>query len=239
MEGNEGLRVYKDADELALAAARLFVGLSSEKIGEKGTFTVVLAGGRTPEKLYGLLASSGFKERVDWTNVHFFWGDERCVPPDDPASNYGMAVRTLLKMVPVPPGNIHRIQGELDPAVAAAFYEREITEYFGGAAPVFDLVLLGLGEDGHTLSLFPGTGALEETKRLVAENYVSSHGSWRVTMTLGLVNRASNLAFMVTGEAKGKALKEALVDKVNPAGLVRAVNGRLLWLVDRDAARLF
>ena len=238
MEGNEGLRVYKDADELALAAARLFVELSSEKIGEKGTFTVVLAGGRTPEKLYGLLASSGFKEKVDWANVHFFWGDERCVPPDDPESNYGMAVRTLLKMVPVPPGNIHRIQGELDPAVAAALYEKEITEHFGGAVPVFDLVLLGLGEDGHTLSLFPGTGALEETKRLVVENYVGSLGSWRVTMTLGLVNRASNLAFVVSGEAKGEALKEALDDKVNPAGLVRPVSGRLLWLVDRDAARL-
>lgn len=238
MEKPEGLRVYKDADELSRAAARLLLDLSSCKIAEKGSFTAVLSGGRTPEKLYGLLASPEFKDSIEWAKVHLFWGDERCVPPDDPESNYAMALRVLLTGVPVPRENIHRIKGELAPPTAAALYEEEIKKYFKDSAPVFDLVLLGLGEDGHTLSLFPGTGALGERKRWVAENYVEKLGIWRVTMTLPLVNRASNLAFIISGAAKGEALREVVYEGLHPAGMIRPVNGRLLWLADTEAARL-
>ncbi|MBI5467986.1 MAG: 6-phosphogluconolactonase [Deltaproteobacteria bacterium] len=237
MEKPEGLRVYRDTDELARAAARLLLNLSSEKIKEKGSFTVVLSGGKTPETLYRLLASPEFKESIEWTKVRIFWGDERCVPPDDPESNYGMASRALLSKVPVPPENLHRIKGELGPSLASALYEEEITAYFKDSAPVFDLVLLGLGEDGHTLSLFPGTEALDERKRLVAGNFVGKLGSWRVTMTLQLVNRASNLVFIAAGAGKSRALKEALEGRDNPAGKIRPVNGRLLWLADMDAAK--
>lgn len=238
VENPDGLKVYKDTDELARAAASLFLNLSSEKIKEKGSFTVVLSGGKTPETLYRLLASPEFKERIEWTKVRVFWGDERCVPPDDPESNYGMASRALLSKVPVPPENLHRIKGELGPSLASALYEEEITAYFKDSAPVFDLVLLGLGEDGHTLSLFPGTEALDERKRLVATNFVGKLGSWRVTMTLRLVNRASNLVFIAAGAGKSRALKEALEGGLHPAGKIRPVNGRLLWLADRDAAKL-
>jgi len=236
VEKPQGLRVYKDADELARAAASLFLDLSSEKIAEKGSFTAVLSGGKTPEKLYGLLASPEFKENIEWAKVHLFWGDERCVPPDDPESNYAMASRVLLTGVPVPRENIHRIKGELGPQLAAALYEEEITKYFKDSAPVFDLVLLGLGSDGHTLSLFPGTDALGEKKRLVAENYVEKLGMWRVTMTLPLVNRASNLVFIISGAAKGAALREVVKEGLHPAGMIRPANGRLLWLADTEAA---
>lgn len=238
MEKPEGLRVYKDADELFGAAARLFLDLSSRKIAEKGSFVAVLSGGKTPEKLYRLLASQEFKDSVEWEKVHLFWGDERCVPPDDQQSNYAAASRALLTRVPVPPKNIHRIKGELAPSLAAARYEEEIKEYFRGADPVFDLVFLGLGADGHTLSLFPGTQALGERERWVAENYVEKLGMWRVTMTLPLVNRASDLVFIVSGAEKGPALREVIAEGLHPAGMIRPVNGRLLWLADKEAARL-
>jgi len=230
------LKVYKDADELAKSAAALFLELSRENIARKGSFVVALSGGRTPERFYGLLAADEFKEKIDWDSVHIFWGDERCVPPDDPESNYLMASRALLSRVAVPHVNIHRIKGELGPSLAATLYEEEITAYFKGSAPVFDLVLLGLGEDGHTLSLFPGTEALNEAMRLVAENYIEKFGLWRVTMTLPLVNAAANIVFVVSGTEKAMALKEAREEGLHPAGKIAPVTGRLLWLADRKAA---
>lgn len=233
---SENVLICKDLDELGLNAARLFRELSDEKIKEKGTFTAVLSGGDTPQTLYKTLASPGFKEKVPWDRVHLFWGDERCVGPRDPGSNYGAANRALLSKVDIPPGNVHRIKGELPPEDAASLYEDEIRRFFGSSLPVFDLVFLGLGEDGHTLSLFPSTAALQETERLVTGNYVRKLDAWRVTMTLKLVNNASNIAFMVAGEAKAAVLKEVLEGSDHPAGKIRPVNGRLQWLVDKKAA---
>ncbi|MBI5587304.1 MAG: 6-phosphogluconolactonase [Deltaproteobacteria bacterium] len=232
------LRVCKDLDELNATAAVLFLELSLEKTGEKGFFTAVLSGGKTPEALYKLLATPQFKVKIPWEKVHLFWGDERCVGPDDPESNYGMAEKALISKVGIPAGNVHRIKGELSAPVAASLYEDEIKAFFGKGEPVFDLVMLGLGDDGHTLSLFPATTALVETKRLVAGNFVEKFGSWRVTMTLPLVNRASNLVFMAAGAGKSAVVKEVFEGSDHPADRIRPINGRLVWLLDTEAAKL-
>lgn len=237
VERHRDIRVYKDLEGLSEAALNLFLEVYEEKVREKGVFTVALSGGRTPDALFRLLSTERVRERVRWEKVHFFWGDERCVPPDSAESNYGAAFRSFISKAAVPAENVHRIEGELSPTVAASRYEKEIKEFFGGKPAVFDLVFLGLGDDGHTLSLFPSTRALNETKRLVVENYADKLGAWRVTMTLPLVNVASNLVFMVSGGSKSAVLKEVLEGVGDhPAGRIRVSDGRVVWLVDKDAA---
>lgn len=235
------LIVFEDIEELTASAARLFVSLCAEAVEEKGFFAVVLSGGSTPKGLLKKLASARFRDKVRWDRVHFFWGDERSVPPDDEESNYGMAARELIAKVPIPLENIHRMRSELGPARAAREYEAEVRAFFSGrgaTSPRFDLVFLGLGTDGHTLSLFPGTKAASERERLVVENYVGVLSSWRVTMTPALVNNAKVCVFMATGVQKREAVKEVFERGTTalPAGLIRPARGRLLWLVDRQSA---
>jgi 6-phosphogluconolactonase len=238
------VQVYPDAASLTRAAAEHFVARAAEAVTARGRFTVALSGGSTPRSTYTLLASDEFAPRVDWPRVHAFWGDERCVPPDDPDSNYRTAHEVLLRHVPIPAGNVHRIQGELEPEPAAREYERALLTMFGsspgGSPPRFDLVLLGMGDDGHTASLFPGTAAIHEGKRWVVAHYVDKLSVWRVTLTPAVINAAAHVTFLVSGAAKARRLREVLIGPFQPDRLppqiVQPADGRLLWLLDAAAA---
>lgn len=240
------LVVAPDAGRLAEAAAERVAGIAAETVARAGRFTVALAGGATPKALYARLAAEPYRWRVPWHEIHVFWGDERCVGPEHPESNYRMAAEALLRRVPVPPGQIHRMRGEdPDPERAAADYERLLREVFQvapGVPPRLDLVLLGLGADGHTASLFPGTPALRETTRLVAAVSAERLGVSRLTLTLPVLNAAAVILFLVSGEAKAEALRAVLEptrpEPPLPARLVRPRDGTLTWLVDAAAARL-
>jgi 6-phosphogluconolactonase len=232
----QGLTVYPDSSELAIGAARFFIDSFEKAVSEKGFFSAVLSGGATPLKLYRQLCSNEYAA-VRWEKAHFFWGDERCVPPESAESNFNAASQGLLSNINIPPENLHRIKGELAPMDAATAYEKELVSFFGladGAPPPFDLVLLGLGKDGHTLSLFPGTKALEETGRCVAANHVPALNSWRVTLTLKAVQGARRAVFLVSGKEKAAVLKEVFDGKDLPAGRVRAKE--VFWLADNEAA---
>jgi 6-phosphogluconolactonase len=234
--------VCADIDELARRAAAEWVRRAADAIARAGRFSIALSGGNTPRALYAALAGSEFRSQVAWERVHFFWGDERSVPADHPDSNYRMAYEALLSHVPVPPANIHRIETERGPAEAAAVYEALLRDFFAlslGALPRFDLILLGLGEEGHTASLFPGSAALEERERLVIAVYVEKLRTDRVTFTLPVLNAAAEIAFLVAGKSKATAAKQALRDGADlPAARVAPLNGRLLWLLDKEAAAL-
>jgi 6-phosphogluconolactonase len=235
--------VCRDLEELSRKAAAEFVRQSNERSAAAGHFVVALSGGSTPRALYSLLASAEFQSQVPWDRVHFFWGDERCVPPDHPDSNYRMAFETLLSKAPVLEENVHRIEAELVPEAAAARYEKTIREFFSlvdSAWPAFDLVFLGLGDDGHTASLFPGSEALEEARRLAVAVYVEKLKAHRVTLTPPVLNHAANIFFLVAGESKAAILTDVLEEKRGseslPARRIDPQGGRLVWFVDRAAA---
>ncbi|MDP8901999.1 MAG: 6-phosphogluconolactonase [Actinomycetota bacterium] len=230
------VQLHETPEGLAEAAARAFVDGAAEAIAERGRFAVALAGGSTPKATYEVLARD-HSEDVDWPNVHAFFGDERTVPPDHEDSNYRMAREALLDHVPV--GSVHRMRGELPPDEAAASYERALGQFFGGEFPVLDLVMLGIGPDGHTASLFPGTPALEVTNRLVVANPVPKLETIRLTLTAPVLNAAREVRFLVAGEGKAKALREILEGDADPhrypAKLVRPPGGPT-WMVDHAAA---
>jgi 6-phosphogluconolactonase len=232
------LLVHDTPDELAEAAARDFAARAEETINALGRFAVVLAGGSTPRATYEALARD-YSGELDWSKVHVFFGDERTVPPDHEDSNYRMAHEALLSRVPV--GSVHRMRGELPPAEAAASYEEELREFFGSdGVPGFDLILLGLGEDGHTASLFPETSALDVTDRWVVANPVLKLETTRLTLTVPAINAARAVAFLVAGQDKGEPLKEILEGDADPraypAKFIRLEGGDLTWMVDRAAA---
>ncbi|HET6577081.1 MAG TPA: 6-phosphogluconolactonase [Gemmatimonadales bacterium] len=232
--GRGALHVFADPAALALAGAARIAAAAAEAIAARGRFRLVLAGGDTPRQTYEVLTGPEFVARVDWPRVEFFWGDERCVPPDDPRSNYRMARESLLDRVPIVPENVHRIRGEEDPARAALEYE----ERLGGLLP--DLVLLGLGVDGHTASLFPGLAAVRERDRRVVAEYVGTVEAWRVTMTPPLLNSARAVAFLVSGAGKAGPLRQVLQGGLPPdllpARAIHPASGRLDWLLDAAAA---
>lgn len=236
-----GLVIHSGEKELARGAAAMFIGACGDAIEKRGLFTAVLSGGRTPLALYRLLGTE-YREKVDWGRVHLFWGDERCVPPDNDDSNFKMARNSLISRIDMPSENIHRIKGELPPRDAALAYEDEIRSFFGlgpGGLPSFDLVLLGLGPDGHTLSVFPGTYAVRERERLVMENHVKALGAWRVTLTISALRKSRKALFLVSGKDKAPALSKVLRGEdpeAYPAGLV--VVEEVVWLADREAAGL-
>lgn len=231
------VHIFDNPQELAQAVAKMFAEEAVENISEKGRFAVALTGGSTPETLYQLLASR-YRDALEWDKVYVFFGDERTVPPDHKDSNYRMAYRTLLSRVPV--SSVNRVRCELNPAEAANLYEEELETFFGGP-PRFDLVLLGVGGDGHTASLFPRTPALDARDRFVVENPVEKLGTIRITLTAPAINAASRVVFLVTGERKAQALKEILEGDADsheyPAKLIEPA-GELVWMVDRAAARL-
>jgi 6-phosphogluconolactonase len=241
------VEIVSDAEALSRAAAAAIVRQVSETLQEREFFTIALSGGSTPRLLFTLLAAeTPFRQMVDWGKMHFFWGDERHVPPDHPQSNYRMADEALLSRVPVPTTQIHRVRAE-DPDAdkVADAYEQELRSLFkleAGELPRFDCVLLGMGSDGHTASLFPGTAALNEQERLVVANRVEKFKSYRITMTVPVLNHADSIIFLVAGEAKAEALREVLQGERQPerfpAQLIQPTHGKLLWLVDKSAARL-
>jgi 6-phosphogluconolactonase len=242
---NRELVICRDAADLNKRAAEEFIRLSGRAVQCAARFTVALSGGLTPRGLYELLASDSYKERIPWSKVHFFWGDERCVAPDHPDSNYRMAREALLARISIPVENIHRMAGEKEPAAAARDYENELKKFFhlaDGALPRFDLILLGLGEEGHTASLFPGSAALAESKRMVAAHYVEKLKAHRLTLTLPVLNHGAEVVFLVAGSNKAEIVKEVLagggVPPELPAARVRPFNGHLAWMVTRDAAAL-
>lgn len=236
------IEVAEDADALSHRVAEQFVALTTNAIDARGRCFVALSGGSTPRAIYRLLGAPAFRGRVRWAGIHFFWGDERHVPPDHPDSNYRMAVETMLSHVPVPPANIHRIRAELpDADRAAREYEAEIRAWVGGEGiPRFDLVHLGVGTDGHTASLFPGSAALRETERLCVANWVEKLGAFRITLTLPVLNAARTVVFVAAGKEKAPIVQRILHEPVPspplPAQLVRPTDGELWWMLDRAAA---
>jgi 6-phosphogluconolactonase len=237
----QAVATFPDQDTLAEAAAQHIVTLAKEAITTRGRFSIALSGGSTPKQTLSCLASDEFAPMMDWQKVHVFWGDERCVPPDHADSNYLMAREVMLDRVPIPIENIHRIQAELNPTDAAHIYETELRAFFQ-EVPRFDLVLLGMGDDGHTASLFPGTEALIEEDRWVVANYIARLSSWRITLTPIAITAAASITFLVSGAHKAERLHEVLNGPYKPrelpSQLVKPLDGRLRWLVDADAARL-
>jgi 6-phosphogluconolactonase len=234
------IRVFADADDLAEGVAQEFVSLATTAIGDHGQFVVALAGGSTPRAAYTRLASGPYASRVDWSHVVFLWGDERCVPPDHPESNYRMAREALLDHVPVPEQNVFRMLGEEEPMQTADIYEDTLRGLLGGPIPRIDLAMLGMGKDGHTASLFPGTAAIHEPLRWVVAHHVEKLDAWRVTLTPVVLNGAANVLFVVSGRAKADRLREILEGPYHPdalpAQIVRPSKGRLVWMVDEAAA---
>ncbi|WP_242345385.1 6-phosphogluconolactonase [Anaeromyxobacter terrae] len=235
------VRVVEDPAALAPAAADEWRARALAAVAASGRFAVALSGGSTPRAVYALLAdpAAPYRDALPWARTHVFFGDERAVPPDHPQSNYGMARDALLASVALPPENVHRIRGEDEPEAAARAYEDALRAFFGGA-PRFDLLLLGMGADGHTASLFPGSPALEEPSHLVVAAPAPAPGPPRITLTLRALQAAARVVFLVSGAAKAPALARALSGASGagalPAGRVRPTDGSVLWLVDRAAA---
>jgi 6-phosphogluconolactonase len=239
------VRILEDDDELAETAAGTIVDLATSAVAQRGRFSVALAGGATPRATYERLARPPLSELMPWARTYVFFGDERGVPPDHPDSNYGMAYRALLSKVPIPPRQIFRIPGEAaDPESVATDYARTLAEEMKvrrGEVPRLDLVLLGLGIDGHTASLFPGSPVLKEVFRTVAAVHAAAAIiPQRFTLTFPVLNAAACVIFLVSGSVKAKVVKAALAEGAAalPAGMVRPTDGRLVWLLDRGAAAL-
>lgn len=242
MTGRRAVEVLPDGDTLAAAAAARIAAAAEAAIRARGVFIVALSGGETPRRTYQRLAEASGTTRLPWSQVQVLWGDERCVPPDHPDSNYRMACDALLDHVAVPAANIHRMRGEDEPAAAASRYEGELRELLRGPAARIDLVLLGLGAEGHTASLFPGGAALHETRRWVMAEYVPVVSGWRVTQTLVLINAAADVLFLVSGARKADIVRRVLEGPAGsgppaelPAQAVAPARGTVRWLIDRDA----
>jgi len=235
------IRILETAEEVARAAADSFTDIALASIAAEGRFSVALSGGSTPRRTYQLLASAEYRNRIDWSKVHIFFGDERCVPPTHADSNYRMVEEAMLSRLPIPEENVHRIIGEGDAHANASLYESELQTFFDGAPwPRFNLVLLGMGDDGHTASLFPGTAALKENRAWVVANWVEKFQSYRITLTAPAINHTANIFFLVAGAGKAERLHEVLRRARDPlrlpAQLIQPVAGSLVWLVDKAAA---
>ena len=242
------VHISPNAEELARFAAEQFVRLAIEAHRERGLFTVALAGGSTPKTLYVLLASEQepYRAQLDFGMIHFFWGDERHVPPDHPDSNYRMASEAMLSKVPVPLENVHRIKSEMaDAEEAARDYEQVLENSFrleNRQLPRFDLVLLGMGSDGHTASIFPDSDVINEKRRLVVAPWIEKLKSYRITLTPSVLNKAASTIILVSGAEKAKILYKVLEGEYRPAcfpvQLISPSEGGLVWLADREAAQL-
>jgi 6-phosphogluconolactonase len=235
------IQIHPTTTELTNAAAAAIEKTITSALEARHTCTLALSGGTTPRDVYARLVTAPH-DKIDWRHVHLFWGDERTVPPDDPDSNYKMAETALLKHITIPRENVHRIRGGTDPKTAASEYSRVIRDTMPAGPPRFDLVLLGVGADGHTASLFPGTGAIGEDGAPVAAVYVPSLGTWRITLTLPAINAARRVIFMASGKSKADIVRrlfslDAPTDDL-PASLVRPHDGEVIWMLDKDAASL-
>lgn len=239
------LTIVQDLSALSRAGADEFSRCAREAIAARGRFAVALSGGSTPQGTHALIAAdqNDPSKRLPWDKVHVFFGDERNVPPSDHESNYRAANETLLSKIPIPHGNVHRIAAELEAGVAASQYEKELHDFFQtapGVWPRFDLIMLGMGPDGHTASLFPGSAALNEESRWVVANWVEKFHAWRITFTFPVINHAGEIVFLVAGEDKAASLKDVLQPQQDsyPSQRIQPVDGSLLWIVDKRSANL-
>lgn len=246
MAQNPQIRILDDAQSVASSATDEFVRLAQSAVDSKGRFTVALSGGSTPKALYSLLAERTAQKRspdIPWSKIHLFFGDERHVPPDHPDSNFRMANEAMISKVPIPAENVHRVHSENEDAAAAALqYDETIAQVFGlkeNTLPRFDLVLLGMGPDGHTASLFPGTRAVHELRRRVVANWVPKFNSFRITLTRPVLNNAAQVMLLVSGADKAQALSEVMGSGSPddyPVKYIQPTSGGLLWLLDKAAA---
>lgn len=234
------LRVFPTIDILNIATTELIVTLAKKTIAERGKFVMSLSGGKTPKEIYSLLARPDFLKKINWEKVFIFWGDERCVPLNDRRNNAHEAISILFDKVPIPEKNIHRIEVNLSPHEAAMKYQKTLDVFFEDNPQRFDLVLLGLGENGHTASLFPGTNVINDHTTGVREVYVDAEKMFRITMTAPLINQARHILFLVTGKNKADILKKVLKGPFQPdlypAQLIQPLHGELWWHADKDAA---
>jgi 6-phosphogluconolactonase len=234
--------IFSNTAQLSAAAADEFFRVVGDALAMKPRCSIALAGGSTPKSLYSLLRTridAHEAPPLDWSSVDFFFSDERCVPPEHPDSNYKMAMESLFTGTTLPHENIYRIRAELSPKEAAEEYDELLRNKLASALPRFDLILLGMGPDGHTGSLFPGTSALAEKRRLVVENFVPKLDTFRITFTFPLLNHTAEVMFLTGGMEKQQALSQAVAkDPQVPAGLVHPEDGKLLWMVTEDAAAL-
>ncbi|MEO7982752.1 MAG: 6-phosphogluconolactonase [Bacteroidota bacterium] len=240
MKADPRVTVWKNAEALSVAAAHFFVANCHRCIAKKGRFVVALSGGNTPKMFFQLLASVAFSRNISWKNVFLFWSDERFVPHTDPESNYRMAKENLLTHIQIPAENIFPVPVNTGPKEDATEYEAVIRKFFNHKKPVFDWLLLGLGDDGHTASLFPQTAILREKKRWIKEVWVESKQNWRISFTLSLINKAAQVVFIVAGKEKAPVVATILQRKKTrpllPAQLVAPSKGTICWMLDEEAA---
>ena len=235
--------VLDDVETISKAAADLIVSISKDAINENGKFTIALSGGNTPSTLFSILAEKPYSTYIDWKRTYVFWGDERCVPASNAQNNSHVARKLLLDNIPIPQENIFPIQVTIPPAAAASHYEKTLRVFFRSDVPSFDLILLGMGEDGHTASLFPGTAVLAEKEALVKQVFIDEQQLYRITFTLPLINNAKHILFLVTGKEKSRMLFKVLEGNASPekypAKLIKPKRGKkLFWYADKNAASL-
>jgi 6-phosphogluconolactonase len=247
MEQNEEMKptlvqIWKTRKELEKSVAGKIFDVIHKSLKENERCCIALSGGETPKNVYRQMGRDKASRLVDWSRIHVFFCDERTVPPNDPKSNYGMIEREWISHISIPQGNVHRMRGEIDPSVASQEYEQEIRKVFDRDPIVFELVLLGLGEDGHTASLFPGTEAVPEKEALVRPTYVQKMNSWRITLTVPFLNAAREIIFFVVGKQKASIVQRVLDTKILdpqvPASLIRPMEGNLCWMIDEEAGML-
>ncbi|MFT3908733.1 MAG: 6-phosphogluconolactonase [Ferruginibacter sp.] len=229
--------IFDNVDIVCKAAAEYITELSKTTILQKGKFTIALSGGNTPRRLYELMSSPRYSNSLDWKNIFVFWGDERCVPLSDKDNNSHMAFTSLLDKVPIPAENIFPIPVNLEPAIAAASYEQTLQGFFKSALPVFDLILLGLGDNGHTASLFPFTTILKEKTNIVKEVFIQELNAYRISFTSELINNAAEIMFLVTGEAKASIINTIFSGIYEPEKYpVQLIKDDAVWYLDKAAA---
>ena len=235
------LHTYNNLDELSDAVAGWMVSFISDTVKKNGRFTISLSGGSTPQKLYKLLATESYKQQIDWSKMHIFWGDERVVPFEDERNNAKMTYDTLLNHVPVPVSQIHVMKTDIEPEDAARQYDDILHQYFNQQETTFDLTLLGMCDDGHTLSIFPGSELVEEKSAWVKAIYVPAQNMYRITCTVPVTNKSARVAFLTAGSNKAPILKQVTEGEFNPklypSQLIRPDNGELYWFVDKEAAK--
>ncbi len=243
-KSNKTIKVFDDLEAISRFAAEKFIDIGNRAIKNSGRFSIALAGGSTPKPLYELLATAEYESRIDWEKAYFFLGDERDVSPMSEKSNYRMINETMLANLPIPKTNIFRWHTEIINALEVAeSYQRTLIKFFelsDGEFPRFDLILLGMGDDGHTASIFPHSAAITESRKLAVANYVEKLDTNRLTLTFPVINNAANVMFLVGGKSKSSALKQVLKGTVNPEKFpsqnVEVSNGNLLWLFDKNSA---
>ncbi|MES1214696.1 MAG: 6-phosphogluconolactonase [Bacteroidota bacterium] len=234
------LNVSKDPEELSRYVADWLISYVDETLRKQSRFTIALSGGNTPKKLYQLLSSDNYKNKIDWSKLHIFWGDERYVPFTDDRNNAKMAFETLLNHVPVPANQIHVMQTDIEPEASAAAYEKILHAYFTHKKTSFDLVLLGMGDNAHTLSLFPGYPIIHEKNKWVDAFYLEEQKSYRISLTVPIVNKSARVAFLVSGGDKAASLYNVLYAEhepdLYPAQIIQPFSDELYWFVDSAAA---